>query len=61
MSLQLLHFHFKLTDALRFERNDVWTVVMFAVAVGVLSIVTPAAIEALVPTTAPLDNEEAGT
>jgi hypothetical protein len=34
----------RLTDALRFERNDIWTVVMFAVAVGVLSIVTPAAI-----------------
>ena len=42
----------RLTDALRFERNDVWTVVMFAVAVGVLSIVTPAAIEALVNTVA---------
>ncbi|MGI9177206.1 MAG: ABC transporter transmembrane domain-containing protein, partial [Pirellulales bacterium] len=42
----------RLTDALRFERSDIWTVVMFAVAVGVLSIVTPAAIEALVNTVA---------
>ena len=38
----------RLGDALRFERADVWTVITFAVAVGVLSIVTPAAIEALV-------------
>ena len=38
----------RLTDALRFERSDIWTVVTFATAVGVLSIVTPAAIEALV-------------
>ena len=42
----------RLGDALRFERADVWTVVTFAVAVGVLSIVTPAAIEALVNTVA---------
>jgi ABC-type bacteriocin/lantibiotic exporter with double-glycine peptidase domain len=42
----------RLGDALRFERADVWTVVMFAIAVGVLSIVTPAAIEALVNTVA---------
>jgi ABC-type bacteriocin/lantibiotic exporter with double-glycine peptidase domain len=42
----------RLTDALRFERSDVWTVVAFATAVGVLSIVTPAAIEALVNTVA---------
>ncbi|MEX0671684.1 MAG: ABC transporter ATP-binding protein [Pirellulales bacterium] len=42
----------RLTDALRFERNDIWTVVLFAAAVGVLSIVTPAAIEALVNTVA---------
>lgn len=42
----------RLTDALRFERNDLWTVISFAVAVGVLSIVTPAAIEALVNTVA---------
>ena len=42
----------RLTDALRFERNDLWTVIAFATAVGVLSIVTPAAIEALVNTVA---------
>ena len=42
----------RLTDALRFERSDVWTVITFAMAVGVLSIVTPAAIEALVNTVA---------
>ena len=42
----------RLTDALRFERSDIWTVVAFATAVGVLSIVTPAAIEALVNTVA---------
>jgi ABC-type bacteriocin/lantibiotic exporter with double-glycine peptidase domain len=42
----------RLTDALRFERSDLWTVIAFAVAVGVLSIVTPAAIEALVNTVA---------
>ena len=42
----------RLTDALRFERSDIWTVVAFAAAVGVLSIVTPAAIEALVNTVA---------
>ena len=42
----------RLADALRFERADVWTVITFAVAVGVLSIVTPAAIEALVNTVA---------
>jgi len=42
----------RLSEALRFERSDLWTVVAFAVAVGVLSIVTPAAIEALVNTVA---------
>jgi len=42
----------RLTDALRFERSDIWTVIAFAVAVGVLSIATPAAIEALVNTVA---------
>ncbi len=42
----------RLGDALRFERSDVWTIVTFATAVGVLSIVTPAAIEALVNTVA---------
>ena len=42
----------RLTDALRFERSDLWTVIAFAMAVGVLSIVTPAAIEALVNTVA---------
>ena len=42
----------RLTDALRFERSDLGTVIAFAVAVGVLSIVTPAAIEALVNTVA---------
>ena len=42
----------RLTDALRFERSDLWTVIAFAAAVGVLSIVTPAAIEALVNTVA---------
>lgn len=38
----------RLTAALRLERQDVATIVLFALAVGVLSIVTPAAIEALV-------------
>ena len=42
----------RLTEALRFERSDLWTVIAFAMAVGVLSIVTPAAIEALVNTVA---------
>ena len=42
----------RLTVALRFERSDLWTVIAFAMAVGVLSIVTPAAIEALVNTVA---------
>ena len=42
----------RLVEALRLERSDVWTVVAFATAVGVLSIVTPAAIEALVNTVA---------
>ncbi|MFM7205308.1 MAG: peptidase domain-containing ABC transporter [Planctomycetaceae bacterium] len=42
----------RLTEALRFERSDLWTIVAFAMAVGVLSIVTPAAIEALVNTVA---------
>jgi ABC-type bacteriocin/lantibiotic exporter with double-glycine peptidase domain len=38
----------RLAEALRFERSDIWIVVLFATAVGILSIVTPAAIEALV-------------
>ena len=42
----------RLTQALRLERADITTVVVFAVAVGILSIVTPAAIEALVNTVA---------
>jgi ABC-type bacteriocin/lantibiotic exporter with double-glycine peptidase domain len=42
----------RLADALRFERSDLWTVIAFAMTVGVLSIVTPAAIEALVNTVA---------
>lgn len=42
----------RLAEALRLERSDLWTVVAFATAVGVLSIVTPAAIEALVNTVA---------
>jgi len=42
----------RLTEALRFERSDLWTIVAFATAVGVLSIATPAAIEALVNTVA---------
>ncbi len=42
----------RLAEALRFERADIWTVVLFATAVGILSIVTPAAIEALVNTVA---------
>jgi ABC-type bacteriocin/lantibiotic exporter with double-glycine peptidase domain len=42
----------RLTDALRFEGSDLWTVIAFATAVGTLSIVTPAAIEALVNTVA---------
>jgi len=40
----------RLAEALRFERSDIWIVVLFATAVGILSIVTPAAIEALVTT-----------
>lgn len=42
----------RLVDALRFERSDIGTVITFAIAVGVLSIVTPAAIETLVNTVA---------
>lgn len=42
----------RLTAALRFERSDITTVIVFAAAVGILSIVTPAAIEALVNTVA---------
>ena len=42
----------RLMRALRLERADVATIITFAVAVGVLSIVTPAAIEALVNTVA---------
>jgi putative ABC transport system ATP-binding protein len=42
----------RLTDVLRLERADIATILAFAVAVGVLSIVTPAAIEALVNTVA---------
>ena len=37
---------------LRLERRDVWTILAFALGVGLLSIVTPAAIEALVNTVA---------
>ncbi len=42
----------RLSDVLRLERSDISTILAFAVAVGVLSIVTPAAIEALVNTVA---------
>ena len=42
----------RLTEVLRLERSDITTILAFAVAVGVLSIVTPAAIEALVNTVA---------
>jgi ABC-type bacteriocin/lantibiotic exporter with double-glycine peptidase domain len=42
----------RLTDVLRFDRSDILTIMAFAVAVGVLSIATPAAIEALVNTVA---------
>ncbi|MFM7074802.1 MAG: peptidase domain-containing ABC transporter [Planctomycetaceae bacterium] len=42
----------RLAEALRFERSDLWTIIGFATAVGVLSIVTPAAIESLVNTVA---------
>ena len=42
----------RLSEALRLERADVLTIAAFAVATGVLSIVTPAAIEALVNTVA---------
>ncbi|MFM7109020.1 MAG: peptidase domain-containing ABC transporter [Planctomycetaceae bacterium] len=40
----------RLLEILRLERRDVLTITMFAVAVGILSLVTPAAIEALVNT-----------
>lgn len=42
----------RLTDLLRLERRDVVTILAFALGVGLLSIVTPAAIEALVNTVA---------
>ncbi|NCA11410.1 ABC transporter ATP-binding protein [bacterium] len=42
----------RLTDLLRLERRDVFTILAFALGVGLLSIVTPAAIEALVNTVA---------
>jgi len=42
----------RLTEVLRFERADILTIISFAAAVGVLSIATPAAIEALVNTVA---------
>ena len=42
----------RLMAALRLERSDITTVIVFAAAVGILSIVTPAAIEALVNTVA---------
>jgi putative ABC transport system ATP-binding protein len=42
----------RLSDVLRLERSDISTILAFAVAVGVLSIVTPASIEALVNTVA---------
>jgi ABC-type bacteriocin/lantibiotic exporter with double-glycine peptidase domain len=42
----------RLADALRFERDDVWIVALFATAVGILSIVAPASIETLVDTVA---------
>ncbi|NDC64875.1 MAG: ABC transporter, partial [Planctomycetia bacterium] len=37
---------------LRIERRDIATILLFALGVGLLSIVTPAAIEALVNTVA---------
>ena len=42
----------RLMDLLRLERRDVWTILAFALGVGLLSVVTPAAIEALVNTVA---------
>ena len=42
----------RLVALLRLERRDVWTILAFALGVGLLSIVTPAAIEALVNTVA---------
>ena len=42
----------RLVELLRLERRDVWTILAFALGVGLLSIVTPAAIEALVNTVA---------
>jgi ABC-type bacteriocin/lantibiotic exporter with double-glycine peptidase domain len=42
----------RLSESLRLERADVLTIMAFAVATGVLSIATPAAIEALVNTVA---------
>ena len=40
----------RLAETLRIERRDIFIVVLFAVAVGILSLATPAAIEALVNT-----------
>jgi ABC-type bacteriocin/lantibiotic exporter with double-glycine peptidase domain len=40
----------RLVETLRLERRDIFTVVLFATAVGILSLVAPAAIEALVNT-----------
>ncbi|MFM9024774.1 MAG: ATP-binding cassette domain-containing protein [Planctomycetaceae bacterium] len=40
----------RLVEILRLERRDIFTIVLFAVAVGILSLATPAAIEALVNT-----------
>jgi ABC-type bacteriocin/lantibiotic exporter with double-glycine peptidase domain len=40
----------RLTELLRLERRDNFTVMLFAIAVGILSLATPAAIEALVNT-----------
>ena len=40
----------RLAEVLRLERRDIFTVTLFAIAVGILSLVTPAAIEALVNT-----------
>lgn len=42
----------RLVELLRLERRDVWMILAFAFGVGLLSIVTPAAIEALVNTVA---------
>lgn len=42
----------RLMRLLRAERSDIWVVVMFAIGVGVLSLATPIAVEALVNTVA---------